>query len=600
MGSEPQGRFDFGGKYSSRRFEIRGCPEYAGVRSEVSLDAILAVKDCWTHRIEWKIRQVLYNRNQGGPESHQGHKPTSTAPADDDFRVLLGFHIRDPDDFRALLGFHILRGPRPSAEPFPDKHMCETMTQFIGLAGHGKVRPLHHVGTAKHAPPPPPPPPATMSLLSILIQRTVLVSASLVVGYALVVLLLTFPVPQRHAIYLNWANYPFKVDWDAPECFGFAHNKVRNFNITTSDNVTLGAWHVLPSKYHMTSGLRHVPANATVPESKYEAAFTQKGVDTVLYLHGNAGNRASPWRIGTYKRLADKFNINIVTVDYRGFGNSGGFPTEEGLKIDAKAVWDWLISRGVRPNQIIVFGHSLGTGVATHLASSLSLAGTPPKTLILEAAYSSIAELLFDYRMLSVVPLLGPFKWFPYLQDRIRERLNEQFDSLAAIEHVTSPTLLIYGTRDSDIPPSHSRRLFHRSVYRRGDNTSAIPLFEAEGVWPRGDGGFTARIVPGEGARFDYIPAKGVKRAKMTLVELDWAHHNNCRYSWVVSNRVEWVIVNGSMIVVYSTWVYPTSTSRMTFLASLPDSGPKSDPSEVWDDARERELVWLRGGTTDS
>ncbi|RUS31793.1 Alpha/Beta hydrolase protein [Jimgerdemannia flammicorona] len=461
--------------------------------------------------------------------------------------------------------------------------MCETMTQFIGLAEQRsrESSPLASRGNSETRAAPSSsssrdyvlalhPDPADSLGFRVSCRRLRCYLSFIADGMFLWCVL----SPAR-GVAVDIPGATTAVDWDAPECFGFAHNKVRNFNITTSDNVTLGAWHVLPSKYHMTSGLRHVPANATVPESKYEAAFTQKGVDTVLYLHGNAGNRASPWRIGTYKRLADKFNINIVTVDYRGFGNSGGFPTEEGLKIDAKAVWDWLISRGVRPNQIIVFGHSLGTGVATHLASSLSLAGTPPKTLILEAAYSSIAELLFDYRMLSVVPLLGPFKWFPYLQDRIRERLNEQFDSLAAIEHVTSPTLLIYGTRDSDIPPSHSRRLFHRSVYRRGDNTSAIPLFEAEGVWPRGDGGFTARIVPGEGARFDYIPAKGVKRAKMTLVELDWAHHNNCRYSWVVSNRVEWVIVNGSMIVVYIPYFDITYDIFGEFTGLGPEIGPK-------------------------
>ncbi|RUS21924.1 Alpha/Beta hydrolase protein [Endogone sp. FLAS-F59071] len=399
-------------------------------------------------------------------------------------------------------------------------------------------------------------------VLSLVVQRIVLTSVVLFSGYAFLVLLLTFPAPQRYAVYLNWANYPFGVDWNAPESFGFAHNKVRNFNITTPDNVTIGkfplhsrAWHILPTKYHFSSGLRHLPANATVPESKYDAALTQRGVDTVVYFHGNAGNRASPWRIGTYKiwinpmaqadpqnlpsthqRIADKFNVNIITVDYRGFGNSEGFPTEEGLNIDAKAVWDWLIIRGgtygnvlryLRPNQIHILGHSLGSGVAAKLASSLCANGTAPKTLILEAAYSSITEVMFEYRMLGLTPLLGPLRWFPFLQDTLRGRLTERFDSVAAIENVTSPILLIFGTLDRDIPTAHSRRLFHRAVNRGVEN---FTVFDKAGVWPRGDKLVAAKVIPGEGSRFDFVPAKGKNTGRLTMLELDRGHHNNLPY----------------------------------------------------------------------
>jgi abhydrolase domain-containing protein 12 len=63
--------------------------------------------------------------------------------------------------------------------------------------------------------------------------------------------------------------------------------------------------------------------------------------------------------------------VNVIAFDYRGFGDSTGYPTEEGLYTDARAMWDWTLEHGAHANRTTLMGHSLGTGVATHLASVL-------------------------------------------------------------------------------------------------------------------------------------------------------------------------------------------------------------------------------------
>lgn len=113
-------------------------------------------------------------------------------------------------------------------------------------------------------------------------------------------------------------------------CLHYAlDNKVRNFQITTSDNMTLGkeekgeqrimynllllllqtgAWHILPSSYHLQHGLRDIQG---VPEtSVYEKALSDPKFETLVYFHGNAMNRAAPWRIDLYK-VRDKSPFNV-------------------------------------------------------------------------------------------------------------------------------------------------------------------------------------------------------------------------------------------------------------------------------------------------
>ena len=96
---------------------------------------------------------------------------------------------------------------------------------------------------------------------------------------------------------------------------------------------------------------------------------------TVLYFHGNAASRAAPHRVRFYSQWTSRVKANVLAIDYRGFADSEGTPSEEGLGIDGRAAWNWLTGRGARPNDILLFGQSLGTAVVAKVAHELSLEG---------------------------------------------------------------------------------------------------------------------------------------------------------------------------------------------------------------------------------
>ncbi|KAI9017895.1 Alpha/Beta hydrolase protein [Phycomyces nitens] len=294
-----------------------------------------------------------------------------------------------------------------------------------------------------------------------------------------------------------------------PEYYGFGHNQVRNVCIKTADDVTLGAWHLLPSDYYRRLGIRY----QSVDEQVYDDALADPNYPTVVYFHGNAMNRAAPWRVDLYKALINRFGmVNLVAIDYRGFGDSEGVPSEEGLRLDAQATIDWLVKRNVPPGRITLIGHSLGTGVATTLAYDLTKAGTPPQALILKAAYSSLPNLIFEYRMLEIFPILGPLKYVPQLQNWVLSKLVHTFDSLSRIQHIDCPVLIVYGEADLEIPGHNSHQLFHRAIY----GSDAPAPFTAQ------DDRMVKETIPNEAT----VYTAGNTR----LVELKHADHNNGTY----------------------------------------------------------------------
>ncbi|KAH8553909.1 Alpha/Beta hydrolase protein [Umbelopsis sp. PMI_123] len=341
-------------------------------------------------------------------------------------------------------------------------------------------------------------------MVANILHQFVLVTTTIIAGYAAIVLFLSFPAPQRWAVYLHWINFPFFTDFDTPEYFGFGHvviedNKGRNILITAEDGTNIGAWHFVPSHYYMGQQLRFRPKDM-MQDIIYDLALGNPDYETVIYFHGNAGNRAAPWRVDLYKKIGDKFpNVNIIAIDYRGFGNSEGTPSEEGLRMDAKATWEWLMERGVPNDKISIIGHSLGTGIATSLAYELSRMGSPPKALILKAAYSSLPTLLFEYRALKFIPFFAPINLLP--------------------PYVNCPILIIYGAVDFEIPGHNSQKLFHRAIY--GLETE----IDYSDEWLVNDPNIKNVTVEHEVSVYQHRRNPNVKLAVLT-----YAHHNNVGY----------------------------------------------------------------------
>ena len=206
---------------------------------------------------------------------------------------------------------------------------------------------------------------------------------------------------QRHLIYFPATKTPTRQAYDAGD--------MQSIKLTTSDNVILNAW--------------------------YKPAATDK--PTILYLHGNAGH------IGFRMYLVRQFisqGFGVLLFDYRGYGGNKGTPTEEGLYQDARAAMYFLQQQGLGNKQLILYGESLGTGVATKLATEFQICA-----LILQSPYTSLTALTrYHYPWLFIPP-------------------KDKYDSLERIKNIHAPLLILHGKRDDVVPYLLGLELFNQA-----------------------------------------------------------------------------------------------------------------------------------------
>ncbi|KAF4617306.1 hypothetical protein D9613_006004 [Agrocybe pediades] len=272
--------------------------------------------------------------------------------------------------------------------------------------------------------------------------------------YLALVLLLTIPYFQSHALYLNAVKLPLFANFDTPERYGLAPNRTLNLKIRTADNETIGAWFILSNPYYQS--LPTIPSNVA---DHVEPALKERPV--ILFLHGNAATRAFSARIQHYQAFSTRLGANVLAIDYRGFADSSGTPSEVGLVADAQAAFEWLVDHGKKPEDILVIGHSLGTGVSGQLGAKLASEGVRPKGIVLLSPFSSIHEVLDTYHMFGTIPLIKPIAAIPYAADFVKGAVVHRFDTLKAVPNITAPVLIAHAVNDWDIPHTHSDVLFN-------------------------------------------------------------------------------------------------------------------------------------------
>lgn len=163
-----------------------------------------------------------------------------------------------------------------------------------------------------------------------------------------------------------------------------------------------------------------------------------QGRPALLFLHGNAGNREG--RLHNVRGLQEA-GISVLIVDYRGYGESSGIPSEGGLIRDALAAYDWLAER-VAPRPVAIFGRSLGGVLGALVARERQPAG-----LIVESTFTSLGAITRH-----VLPV-------PALHLLVRSRLN----TLAAIRELDLPLMVIHGAGDELVPVEMGRALYDAS-----------------------------------------------------------------------------------------------------------------------------------------
>lgn len=185
------------------------------------------------------------------------------------------------------------------------------------------------------------------------------------------------------------------------------------------------------------------------------------GKAVILYFHGNGG---SLWNRRGRARALIETGRGLLMVSYRGYSGSTGTPTEEGLRVDARTAYDWL-ARLYEPSRIVLYGESLGTGVAVRLATERPAGG-----LILDAPYTSTAAVA------SLRYPLVPVSWL----------MRDQYRSIDIIGQVTAPILMMHGTADRVIPFTFGEELYAAAPepkrFVRFDNAGHTTLLEQGGI----------------------------------------------------------------------------------------------------------------------
>ena len=184
---------------------------------------------------------------------------------------------------------------------------------------------------------------------------------------------------------------------------------IENVRIKTSDNIELLGW------YHEKN---------------------LKDFKTLIFFHGNAGSLEN--RIHKLNHFRD-MNINFLIIAWRGFSGNNGNPSEQGLYEDGKSAIDWLIKKGVSEKNLILYGESLGTGVATHLAQNKNFAG-----VILETPFTSMID--------------AAKKFYPYIP--VKMLLKDKFENYKKIKNIDSPILIMHGEADQLVPFSMGKKIY--------------------------------------------------------------------------------------------------------------------------------------------
>lgn len=176
------------------------------------------------------------------------------------------------------------------------------------------------------------------------------------------------------------------------------------------------------------------------------------GEPTVLYFHGNAGNLGN--RSERIRKYVDR-GLGMMMLSYRGYGGSGGSPSERNNVADARVAYEALLKEGLRPEDIVLYGESLGTGVAVQLAAQVPVAG-----VVLDAPYTSIVEVA-----------AGAYPYFP-----VRWFLFDRYETMDHLDDVHAPLLVIHGEDDGIIPVAMGR-----AVYAAANGPKEIVTFPGAG-----------------------------------------------------------------------------------------------------------------------
>ncbi|XP_061897173.1 lysophosphatidylserine lipase ABHD12-like isoform X2 [Entelurus aequoreus] len=259
------------------------------------------------------------------------------------------------------------------------------------------------------------------------------------------VLLYALPWTLGYAIFAHLLRIPLFVDLGRPENI---LNHTSNFYLHTEEGITAYA----PCQ-PMGRGRREKPR--MVPRSSWRRK--------PCYC-------LSPWQRG--KQILSRGGFHVLSLDYRGFGDSTGVPTESGLTTDALYLYKW-VKRHSRRSLVYLWGHSLGSGVASNTAVKLQEEGSTLDALILEAAFTKIGEVV------TVFPLSKLYMFLPGFEDFLWDTLetnNLLFANDENVKALTCPLLILHAEDDDVVPYHMGQKLYQIAARVRKERHSNVKL----------------------------------------------------------------------------------------------------------------------------
>ncbi|NXE97689.1 ABD12 lipase, partial [Menura novaehollandiae] len=258
------------------------------------------------------------------------------------------------------------------------------------------------------------------------------------------------PAIQAKLVFLNFVRVPYFIDLKRPQDQGLNHTC--NYYLQPEEDVTIGVWHTVPAALWK---------NARGKDQLWFEEALGSSHPVILYLHGNAGTRGGDHRVELYKVLSS-LGYHVVTFDYRGWGDSIGSPSERGMTYDALHVFDWIKARS-GDNPVYIWGHSLGTGVATNLVRRLCERETPPDALILESPFTNIREEARSHPF-SIYRYFPGFDWFfldPITTSGIKFANDEN------VKYISCSLLILHAEDDPVVPFHLGKKLYNIAATSR-------------------------------------------------------------------------------------------------------------------------------------
>ena len=157
---------------------------------------------------------------------------------------------------------------------------------------------------------------------------------------------------------------------------------------------------------------------------------------TIIYFHGNAGTLEN--RIHKLNHFKD-MEVNFLIIAWRGFSGNEGKPTENGLYLDGMSAVNWILDQGVKEEDIILYGESLGTGIATEIAQHKNFAG-----VILETPFTSMINAAKEF--------------YPYIP--VNLLLKDRYENYKKIKNINIPILIMHGEQDTIVPFKMGKKMY--------------------------------------------------------------------------------------------------------------------------------------------